>query len=72
MFKGNIKQQNIWCQKWDNDNVNNMSPDDLQNLLAAAMKQPMTGTASRAQPVNLQRQPHSVPLFAIFEQSREK
>ena len=49
-----------------------MSPDELQNLLAAAMKQAMTGIATQAQPVSPQPQPHSVPSFAIFEHSREK
>ena len=47
-----------------------MSPDDLQNLLAAAMKQAMTGIATQVQPFN--PQPHSVPSCAIFEQSFEK
>ena len=47
-----------------------MSPDDLQNWLAAAMKQAMTGIATQVQPFN--PQPHSVPSCAIFEQSFEK
>ena len=49
-----------------------MSPDDLQNLLASAMKQAMAGLTTQAQPVGTQSQSLSVLSFANFEQSRDK